>query len=279
MDRVIKAEAIDSAGMARAALLNLHDFVAEARGVVLDARRQSAGIVAEAKERALEAERSAAERGYADGYARGRSEALAEARKLATAEARERIAADGEALAALARQVIAAVADGREELLRQGRRQILGFALAVAEKIVGRVAVADICTAEENLGKVLTLGDRASAATVAVNPEQLARLQRQLPQVVEALGLRGQIEMVGDESISPGGAKLVGRSGVIDGTIQAQLDSVVQALLGRAEVAEARPWASAAVQQAARHAGPGVFAPMVVDAAAAEGQGTRDGAV
>lgn len=278
MDRVIKAEAVDGAGLAQAGLLNLHDLAAEARGVVLDARRQAAGIVAEAKERALEAERSAAEKGYADGHARGRSEALAEARRQAAAEAREQLAADGEALAALARQVIGAIADGREELLRQGRRELLGLALAVAEKIVGRVAVVDIRVAEENLGKVLALADRASTAAVAVNPEQLARLQRRLPEVVEALGLRGQIEMVADESISRGGVKLVGRSGAIDGTIEAQLGNVVQALLGQAEAAEARPRASGAAQPA-RHAGPGVFAPMTADAGAAERQGTRDGAV
>ena len=58
MTRVIKANASQSQ-QARAAVLDLADFAAEARTVVLDARKDAARIVAEARAKAEAAERQA----------------------------------------------------------------------------------------------------------------------------------------------------------------------------------------------------------------------------
>jgi hypothetical protein len=53
-----------------------------------------------------------------------------------------------------------------------------------------------------------------------------------LPELAESLNCAGKVRLVGDETISPGGAKLQTAGGEIDATIETQLSNVVEALVG-----------------------------------------------
>ena len=109
---------------------------------------------------------------------------------------------------------------------------MLDFALELAAKIVGRIAAEGATAARENLRKALELAEASAAVCVKVNPAQLAGLNLCLPELLEALGRSGEVRMVGDEAVSPGGVKVQTDCGEIDATIETQWANVVEALLG-----------------------------------------------
>ena len=232
MTRIIKAEQSSPRAATRAAALNLADFAAEAREVVLDARKAAARISAEARAKAQSIGRQAREEGYTEGLARGRSEGYAEG---GTAGRQEVIKQYGPQYADLLRQagqVLSALADARRDAVSRASAEAVEMALLLAERIVGVVAARGTEAATANLAKALDLAQCGGQMVVSVNPAELQALNEELPALVEAIGIDGQVELVGDESISPGGVKLAGPGGRIDATIEAQIANAARVLLG-----------------------------------------------
>jgi len=221
-----------AAAAAELAIRGLDDLTAEARTVMLDARRQAAKIVAEARAQADASCDAAAAKGYARGLARGQKEGYKDGRRKGQAEARHELAARSEEVVAQLRAVVRELREARAEVLHAGRCELLDFALLLAGKIVGRVAVREISAARENVRKVLELTDRARELHVKVNPGQLEALAEHMPELIESLHHTGRVRLVGDKDISPGGAKLHTAGGEIDATIETQLANIVEALLG-----------------------------------------------
>jgi len=252
MARIIKASSTAACDPGEDGVMNLADIAAEARAVILDARKDAARIVAEARGVADAACEQAAEKGYAEGFARGQNDGYADGHKQGLAEARDELAARAEGLIELAEKVVRELSAARAELLHRGRCEMLDFALELAAKIVGRVAVRDAAAARENLRKALDLADCAQEICVKVHPSQLADLRESLPRFAEALGRTGEARLVGDEEISPGGVKLFSPQGEIDATIETQLSNIVEALLGRG-AGEERFGPRAAVGPAGAH--------------------------
>jgi flagellar assembly protein FliH len=233
MARVVKARDTQGPQEADLAIRNLADLAAEARSVLLDARRDAARIVADARSQAEEACRAAAETGYAEGLARGRNDAYADGHQQGLAEARKAAAEEAAELIPLARKLVEALPAARAELVHQARCRMLEFALELAAKIVGCVAARNVEAAQENLRKALEHADCGAGAIVKVNAGQLARLEECLPDLIDALGRTGEVELVGDEALSPGSVRLIAGQGEIDATIETQLANVAEALLGR----------------------------------------------
>lgn len=217
---------------AELAIRDLDDLASETRTVMLDARRQAASLVAEARAQADASCDAAAAKGYAEGLARGQNDGYEDGYRKGQAEARQHLAAKSEELVAQLRAIVRELTEARAEMLHAGRCELLDFALLLAAKIVGRVAVRDISAATENVRKVLELTDLARELLVKVNPGQLEALAEHMPELTESLNHTGLVGLVGDKDISPGGAKVHTASGEIDATIETQLANVVEALLG-----------------------------------------------
>ena len=232
MARIIKAETIEQGGAEPGAVLNLADLAAEARSIILDARKDAARIVAEARVVADGVCDQAAEKGYAEGLARGRNDGYAEGHKQGLDAAAEEFASRARGLTETAERIVQELAAARAELLHRARCEMLDFALELASKVVGRVAAGDAGAARENLRKVLELAPCAPEVCVKVHPSQVEALRLCLPALAEALGRTGQVRLVGDEGISPGGVKLLSPRGEIDATIETQLSNIAEALLG-----------------------------------------------
>jgi len=232
MARIIKSGSADGSREAGEAVKDLADIAAEARAVVLDARKQAARIVAEARAESAADRESAAEQAYAEAFARGQNDGYADGHRQGVAEGKTLFSTEADGLLELAERAVTELAEARATLLHEARCEMLDFALELAEKIVGRVAAAGNSAARENLRKVLELADCAQKVTVKVNPAQRDALAECLPALIETLGRADGIELVGDESISPGGVRLLSGRGEIDATIETQLVAVAEALLG-----------------------------------------------
>ncbi len=232
MARVIKQGGDSGTADPRAELLNLRDIAAEARRVVLDARKEAARIVEQARAEAESVQRQASEEGYREGLARGRNDGFEQGRQESLAEVRHKLSADATSLLELASRVVDELVEARQTVLHQGREEALSFALAVAERIVGRVAVADIEPARRNLAQAMERAGCSSDVTVQVNPRQLEALRTYCSELTDMLSIRGGVHLVSDERISPGGVRVLTSAGRIDASIEKQLDSVAEALLG-----------------------------------------------
>ena len=234
MTRIIKADP-DAEGCpsGKAAVLNLPDFAAEARRIVLDARKDAARIVAEARAKGDSVRRQARQQGYEEGFARGQADGHADGQREARAEARRKFAEQYAGALELVRRVAADLSDAREGMLQDAAGQILDLAVLLTEKIVSRVAVENTDAARANLAKVLEMAHCGGQIVVNVNPDQLESLRDDFAELVEALRLGGAVRLAGDPRVSPGGAVLVSRNGVIDATIETQLGNIAVGLLGR----------------------------------------------
>ena len=258
MTRVIKANASQSQ-QARAAVLDLADFAAEARTVVLDARKDAARIVAEARAKADSAERQARQQGYAEGVARGQTDGYADGREQARAEVVRKFAEEYTELLTLGRNVVNDLTAARAEGLQHACDEIIEIAILLAGRIVSRVAAEDIEAAKANLVKVLERAHLGGQVVVKVNSGQLARLEETFTKLLESLRVSGDVHLVGDDRVSPGGVKLTSPHGQIDATIETQLDNAARILLGHPRAPEAaaapaahyQPAINAAERQAA----------------------------
>lgn len=234
MTRVIKAhtDTASPSAASRAAVLNLKDLAAEARQVVLDARKEAARIVADAHGKADTEKDEIVERARAEGLARGRDDGYAEGRREGLDEARTEFATTSAELTALTQEILDQLRRSREEFQESHSARVLDFALELSELIVGRIAAVDISAATANLAKVMELANRGDRVLVKANPAQLEALKAYAAEWVRAVSDSPVVELVADEDVAPGGVKAVNGQGEIDATISSQMANVVEALLG-----------------------------------------------
>lgn len=229
---MIKASDIGRAS-SEAVPLNVCDVAERARSVVAEARRRAAAVLRASRTRAS-CEAASAEtlldaarrQGFEEGFAAGIS---SEAERVASR-------ADGEAdegascSSALLREAAVALSSARTELAQQMQRQTLELAMLLTSKIVGQVAGQDISAARHNLAKALELAGGGDVI-VRVCPRQHRRLSEHCRELAETLGFGG-VRVMADESITPGGVKVLCRGGEIDATIETQLANVAASLAG-----------------------------------------------
>ncbi len=232
MARIIKAKRTAPPATAREAVANLDDLAAEARAVVLDARKEAARITAEARANADALAEQAAAKAYDTAFNRGREEGIEQGRTEGLEQARKEFADEAAGLTSLAEGIVRELSVARGQLIHHARCELLDLALAVARKVVGRVAARDPGVAEANLRKALDHVDARRDVIVRVNPEQEEGLRRCLPGLVDALGRSGEVRLVADEDVSAGGVVLRTAEGEVDATIETQIDSIVEALVG-----------------------------------------------
>lgn len=234
MRRIIKADpdAPDRSGV-KTAMLNLPDFAAEARRIVLDARKDAARIIAEARAKSDSVRREAHQKGYTEGFARGQTEGHADGQREARIKTSREFAEQYAGALELVRRVTADLADARERMLHDAAGQILDLAILLAEKIVLTVAAENIDAARANLAKVLEMAHCGGQIAVKVNPGQLESLRSDFAELVQALALGGAARIEGDQRVGPGGVVLVSRNGVIDATVETQLANIARGLLGK----------------------------------------------
>ena len=195
-------------------LENIRLLEAQARAAVLDARRQAAQIVAQARQEAQAV----------------RHQAGLSPQPPAQATHGEDLKELTHLLGQIARELTTLRDQARQSIRREGAR----LGRHMAELIVGQVAQRDISVAQSNLERALRLVRREGPIRVLVNPRQLSQLRRDCPCVVGELGLTGLVQLVGCEDITPGGVRVDSASGQIDATLEGQLAAVGQAVANSA---------------------------------------------
>lgn len=238
MSRIIKAAQVETAAAPQpeprpqglAASDSPSDYLVDAARVLEVAQAQASRLMGSARERAVElvaeverrtserldqARREAEEAGYEEGLRRGREEGLQQAQAVV------------EKLEALAQQVVRL----REELLSLHEEDVVKLALAVAEKVIGRVSEEDQELAAQTVRHLLAQVAGAREIRIRVHPDDLPQVephQEAWKRLVE--GTR-TLAIVADDRVAPGGALVETEFGAIDSGIESRFREAGEALM------------------------------------------------
>ncbi|MFK7789907.1 MAG: FliH/SctL family protein [Phycisphaeraceae bacterium] len=217
--------------MREAIVLDLGDIGAQAARIRASAETQASKIIADAqaKSEALadELHDQAEKQGYSAGLEKGSAEGREQGRAEALAESAEQL----RQLTAAWSQVATDWEQQRTDMEREARQAVLAFALSAAEKIVHRVIEVDETVVVEQAAQALSLVLSAHDASVCIHPVDRPILEDALPDLIRELASLEHIELVDDESITPGGCVVAFGQGRVDATVERQLQRLVDLIL------------------------------------------------
>lgn len=214
-----------------AVVLDLGDLEAEADRIRAAARAEAEGILDAARREAAELVAGADARGHEEGRVRGlaegRAEGEEEGRRRAEAEHAERL----EALASDWRVALDELVAERDRMRSDLRTDAIGFAIAVARRVVLRVPRLDPTVVVDQLAAAIDRLLAPSALRVVIHPDDRAIVESALPALLAHLVGGAEARLEEDDSIERGGLRVRSGHGSIDATLARQLDRIAEALL------------------------------------------------
>ena len=217
--------------MREAIVLDLGDIGAQAARIRAAAETRAQQIIAKAQAKAEEIAQQRGDEAEQLGYAEGRERGLAEGREQGKAEALGQYAEQLRQLAAGWSQVATDWEQQRTEMEREARQAVLDFALRTAEKIVHRVIEVDESVVVDQAAQALSMVLSSHDASVHLHPVDRPVLEDALPELISELANLKHIELVEDESITPGGCVVTFGQGKVDATIEKQMQRLVDLIL------------------------------------------------
>lgn len=203
----------------------------QGRAIIDKARREAAEIVERAEREAhkraehieAEARRHGAESGREDGFQQARKDAT----KKALGEARAELAALAQSLS----EGLRVFDENKQRLLAQAECGLIHLALSIARRVCKHDVGESSKSALENARAVVEIAKHEHDLRLHLNSADHDLLREGLPQALAAVDGLGHVEVVADQSVERGGCVLRSRDGVIDASIDTQLERVAQALV------------------------------------------------
>jgi flagellar assembly protein FliH len=214
-----------------AIVLDLGDIGRQAARMRLAAEAKASQVVEEAQREAQQLVSQAAERGYQEGHAKGHAKGIEEGRKKGHAEA---LAAGADRLAKLQQawsDVASQWESQRKDMAREANQAVLHFALAVAERVVHRVLEVDRSVIVDQVANALSHVLRPMDPCVKINPTDRPLVEEAMPQLIREFTQFEHVQLIDDESVSPGGCVVATGQGLIDAQIETQLERIVEMML------------------------------------------------
>ena len=119
----------------------------------------------------------------------------------------------------------------KQEILDSVAPDILDISLEIAKKIIKKESIEDTDIILNNIKDILKdLSKEETKITLKVNPAQVAILKQEVPEYISSAGLEAKVLIVPDENTMEGGCLLTTTNGVIDATIETQLEIISEAL-------------------------------------------------
>jgi flagellar assembly protein FliH len=202
----------------RAVAYDLTDMSAQADSYLANVRRQAAEIVEQAK-READAVRKDAE-------VAGRRAAEQAIERILD----EKVAKQMKTLTPALQAAVKQVEDAKQSWLRRWESSAVELAVAIAGRLVrGEIQRRPEISAAW-IRESLQLAAGSADVTVRLNPADHETLARQVQQLATLFTPLAKLSVVPDESITPGGCKLVTEFGMIDQQLETQLERVKEEL-------------------------------------------------
>jgi type III secretion protein L len=196
----------------------------------LPGSRRIPAVLRDGRELALEAE-AEGRRQAAELLAQARAEAEV-LRSAAVSEGRE----EGLARATEVAVRASLLHDG---LLARAEAELVELALAVAGRVLSRIAERDDGAVVELAGRALEAARQRSEVTLRAHPDDLAALRAAEPQLLESLPRARRVALVGDATVGRGGVVVESEAGSYDARLAPQLEALGRALRSSGEEV---PW-------------------------------------
>lgn len=215
-----------------AIVLDLGDLSRQAAALRAKAQAEADQIIAEGKaERARLIEGAEAmgfEQGFARGLAEGRAQGVEEGRQTAIADVRREV----EPLGAAWAQGLEAFEQAREASRKSAAMDLVALAQAVARRVTHQVVTLHPEAAQDQLAHVLALVLEPSGITIEVHPADVALCQAVLPGLIEGRGEGSEIRVRASDDLARGSVVVRTGRGVIDASVDGQLDRLAAAMVG-----------------------------------------------
>lgn len=209
--------------MHRARPFKLTAFEQEAAAEVEKARQASRKILEDA---AKEAEK-VREQAYRDGFEKGFREGTGKA----AAEERERVAKETAGLADLLGKIGRQIEAKRRALEASAEQDLVGLAVAIAEKIVRREVERGEPVTVENVRRAITLTAHRRSLDILLHKDDVKLIKTYVPALKKEFLDVADVRLRADESVSRGGCVVVTREGAVDADIRTQLEEIERQLL------------------------------------------------
>jgi len=202
-------------------VIDLEDVRMRAEAIIGEAKLKSSNILAAAKEDAEKLKKDAYDASYQKGYEEGKI------------KGREEGLRSVEALREEAKALLNEAHRASREYIENQKEEIIDLALCIAEKIIGYEA-------DMKDSVILNIAARAIEEAVVrgnliirVNPEDYAILDCQRDELAKAAGEDTVINIIRDSGIKRGGCRIESEESFVDATVDAQLEKIKEALMGR----------------------------------------------
>ena len=210
---------------------SLVDIEQQANGIVEHAKQRAAQVLAEALKAGEQLRRRSHAEGLTAGYQEGMAKGAAEVQKTghdeALAQTSEQFRQAVEALNSAMTQWDAR----RREFQAAVERDVAQLAVRIAEMVSKRMGSLDPSVLMGNVTQCLRLVVEPHQLRVAIHPTQKAALADAMPKLKLEFAALEHVELLEDESVSPGGCRLFTRQGLIDADLQSQINRIAEEML------------------------------------------------
>lgn len=218
----------------RLSTVDLADHLGEARAVVEAAERRAARIVAEAEAGKDQVFAESKATGYAAGHAEGTAVGTKSGHETAYAESIERFQKDQSVVAADMVAAVTGIDTLKRDLHIAAERDLLDFAIQIAKRLTFDIGSLHRDAAKENFRRALRLLETKTNLTIRVPAADMEAFRTFASGVLDEIDAAGSLNLVEDESLSPGGCIVESERSRIDATLETQVGELVALLLDEA---------------------------------------------
>jgi flagellar assembly protein FliH len=194
----------------------------EADQIIKDARKKAKEIFSAAKQQEQKIMEQARSKGYQEGFAEGREAGIAQARAETEEETRQ---AQLEA-----NKTISQAEKIRLQLLDGAEEEVVELAMTIASKVIRSHVEVKRDTVVQLAREALERAISASYYSIFVNPGDVELLREYISELRLSASGGARIHIVADSSISLGGCKVETEHGLVDMTLESQLEEIRKAL-------------------------------------------------
>lgn len=225
MGRVIRREE-----QIRPLTFTFHDVEQEAADMRRAAEAEARQIVDEARRRTEALTKAHKDRGYEEGLEEGRRAGMELIRKEAMDEVRTEMRTRIDALLAALESGLMAYEQSKRTLLARAETGLIDLANAIARRVC-KLQVGDHAeTTLANARHLIDLVRHHHDITLLVNPAEFELVRTATEEFIQRIEHCEHVSVVSDESVPRGSCLMRTREGMIDATIETQLQRIAESI-------------------------------------------------
>jgi len=213
-------------------IYSLREVEKQAQAMLLRARQQAEALLIEAQHESELLRAESRELGLVEGRDEGRRHGeeagVVEGKQQALAELTPQLTTLLKTLSSAAGQL----EDSRKQLEASATADVCALAVAIARKVVHRVAATSDGVLTDTLSQALRFVVGQNDIRIAVHSSQTAILAEVMPSLQVNWPSLKHVEIVADSGVLPGGARILTRHGEIDATLDGMVDRIAAELCG-----------------------------------------------